>query len=66
MRILLKITVRSLGALLNLTMVLALTVYVFAIAGNNMFQDDYVNSDLRGTEGERLVTESKKEKERKK
>ena len=41
MRVLLSIILSSLGALANLTFVLAIVVYIFAVIGMQLFGKDY-------------------------
>ncbi|KAK7492683.1 hypothetical protein BaRGS_00016162 [Batillaria attramentaria] len=53
MRILLEITINTIGALVNLTVVLCIIVYVFAIIGLDLFRDKYRGHDFGGSEGER-------------
>nr|KAG5703738.1 hypothetical protein BaRGS_023027 [Batillaria attramentaria] len=52
MRILLEITINTIGALVNLTVVLCIIVYVFAIIGLDLFRDKYRGHDFGGSEGE--------------
>ncbi|KAK7492682.1 hypothetical protein BaRGS_00016161, partial [Batillaria attramentaria] len=53
MRILLRITIDTMGELLNLTIVLSIIVFIFAVAGMKLFAKDYQTFDFGGSEAER-------------
>ncbi|KAK7492644.1 hypothetical protein BaRGS_00016123 [Batillaria attramentaria] len=53
MHILLTIIIDTLGALVNLTIVLALIIFIFAVIGLQLFREAYRNFDFGGSEGER-------------
>ena len=46
MRVLLSIILSSLGALANLTFVLAIVVYIFAVIGMQLFGRDYTEENF--------------------
>nr|KAG5703735.1 hypothetical protein BaRGS_023024 [Batillaria attramentaria] len=57
MHILLTIIIDTLGALVNLTIVLALIIFIFAVIGLQLFREAYRNFDFGGSEGESVKHE---------
>lgn len=55
MRVLLSIILSSLGALANLTFVLAIVVYIFAVIGMQLFGRDYTEANFYPDTVPRLV-----------
>ncbi|XP_025077550.1 sodium channel protein 1 brain-like isoform X2 [Pomacea canaliculata] len=53
MRMLLTIIISTLGALANLTGILGIVIYIFAVIGLQLFREDYGNFDFSDTEGVR-------------
>ncbi|PVD19442.1 hypothetical protein C0Q70_19931 [Pomacea canaliculata] len=53
MRMLLTIIINTLGALANLTVIIGIVIYIFAVIGLQLFRGEYGSFDYSGTEGVR-------------